>query len=508
MTLGDDNLNTLMSSTAKPSLAQALDPTSVEQGDARRAQLAEIDASCKWPVLFLFSNALLWLVAGSMLALIASWKMHWPEMMTSAAWMTFGKVRPAHLNTVVFGFASQAAIGVSIWLMCRLCRVPLLQGGLVVLATFMWNVGLTIGVIGILAGDSTGIEWLELPPYASPILFASYGLLAIWAIVTFRYRREPHLYVSQWYILAALFWFPWLYSAASMLLVMEPVRGTVQAAVNWWFAHNVLGLWFTPIGLAAIYYFIPKVIGRPIHSYYLSVIGFWTLALFYNWAGIHHLIGGPMPAWLITVSVVASVMMVIPVVAVAINQHLTMMGHFSKLKDSPTLRFIVFGAMCYTLVSLQGSSMAIRELNRVTHFTHYTIAHAHLGLYAFFSMVMFGSMYFIVPRLTLREWPSSGLISLHFWTTAIGITVYVGALTVGGILQGMAMNNPDVAFLKTVEITKPYLVARTWAGALMTVGHIAFGLHFLRVLLQQLGEYRAPLAMILRAREITAEPRK
>ena len=142
--------------------------------------------------------------------------------------------------------------------------------------------------------------------YATPLLFVSFALLSIWGIVTFRFRREPHLYVSQWYLLAALFWFPWLYSAAQILLVLDPVRGTVQSAVNWWFAHNVLGLWITPIGLAAIYYFIPKVLGKPVYNYSLSVIGFWSLALFYNWNGMHHLVGGPMPAWLITVSIVAS----------------------------------------------------------------------------------------------------------------------------------------------------------------------------------------------------------
>jgi cytochrome c oxidase cbb3-type subunit 1 len=394
--------------------------------------------------------------------------------------------------------SNQAAIGVSIWLLCRLCRVPLMQGGLVVAATIVWNIGVAIGITGILLGFSTGIEWLEMP-WVGPLLFVSYGLIAIWAIITFRFRRERHLYVSQWYILAALFWFPWLFSAAHMTLIVEPVRGTVQAAVNWWFAHNVLGLWFTPIGLGAIYYFIPKVIGRPIHSYYLSVLGFWSIALFYNWNGIHHLIGGPMPAWLISISVVASVMMVIPVMTVAINQHMTMWGSFGKLKHSPTLRFMVFGGMCYTVVSLQGSSMAIRKLSEVTHFTHYTIGHAHLGLYAFFTMVMFGSMYYILPRLTLREWPSARLIRLHFWTTAVGILLYFISTSLGGVLQGMAMNNPDVPFLKTVELTKPYLWTRTFSGIMITVGHIAFAINVGWLLSRVFKPYEAPTPMIQEA---------
>jgi cytochrome c oxidase cbb3-type subunit 1 len=245
----------------------------------------------------------------------------------------------------------------------------------------------------------------------------------------------------------------------------------------------VLGLWFTPVGLASAYYLIPKVIGRPIHSYYLSAIGFWSLAFFYAWNGMHHLIGGPYPAWLISVSVAASVMMLVPVITVAINHHLTMVGHFSALRWSPTLRFVVFGAMSYTLVSLQGSLTALRAVNRVVHFTHYTIAHSHLGMYSFATMLLFGSIYYMVPRVIEREWPSAFLIRLHFWAVAIGITFYVAALTVGGIEQGFNLQNPDMPFLEIVRRTIPYLHMRTWAGLLITIGHIAFAISFIRVLL-------------------------
>lgn len=488
-----------MNELALPVLESSLKPADVGVTPEQRALLSDIDRSCRWPVLFLFANALLWLMAGTVLAIISSIKMHSPGFLADWAWLTFGRVRPAHLNTEVYGFASQAAMGMAIWLMCRLSRVPLIRGGYVVIGTIFWNIGVTVGVAGILAGDSTSIEWLEMPAYATPLLFISYALVAVWAVMIFGLRRERHLYVSQWYLLAALFWFPWLYSAASMLLVLHPVRGTVQAAVNWWFAHNVLGLWFTPIGLAAIYYLIPKVIGRPIHSYYLSILGFWSLALFYNWNGIHHLVGGPMPAWLISISIVASVMMVIPVVTVAINHHMTMVGHFHKLKYSPTLRFIVFGAMCYTAVSLQGSSMALRSVSEIAHFTHHTIAHAHLGMYAFFTMVAFGSMYYIVPRLTLREWPSARLIYLHFWTAALGIMLYVIPLLVGGVLQGLAMNNPDIPFLKTVEITKPFLVNRSVAGLIITVGHMALLANFIWIVARHFGPYREPSPRIIGA---------
>jgi len=482
--------------TPSSSLFRALNPSDAGNTAESKATLAEIDGSCRRPVLFLFTNSLLWLLGGTVLALLASWKMHSPGFLADWPWLTFGRVRPAHLNAMIYGFSSQSAIGVAIWLLCRLGRVPFMQGGIVLAATVFWNLGVTVGIFAILSGNSTSIEWLEMPGYAAYILFIAYALIAVWAVITFRFRREKHLYVSQWYLMAALFWFPWLYSAANMMLVINPVRGTVQAAVNWWFAHNVLGLWFAPIGLGAIYYFIPKVIGRPIHSYSLSVLGFWSLALFYSWAGLHHLIGGPLPAWMITISIVASIMMVIPVVTVAINHHLTMVGHFKQLKYSPTLRFIVFGAMSYTAVSLQGSSMAIRSLNKVTHFTHYTIAHAHLGMYAFFTMTMFGSMYYIVPRLVQREWPSARLISVHFWTTSLGVLLYIVPLSVGGVLQGLAMNDPNVPFLKTVELTKPYLITRSISGMIIAVGHVAFFWNFAWILARRLQPYEPPVAII------------
>lgn len=456
---------------------------------AERALLSAIDASTRGPVFLFFVTAVLWLLGGTVFALVASIKLHNPPFLAQQEWLSFGVIRTAHLNSMIFGWATNAAFAVSIWLMARLSRTELQHLGVLYVAGALWNAGVAIGIFGILRGDSTSVEWLEIPPYATPILFVAYALVGAWAIVNFRYRQRGHVYVTQWYILAALFWFPWIYSAAEIMLIFAPARGTVQSLVNWWFAHNVLGLWFTPIGVGAIYYFIPKVLGKPIHSYYLSVLGFWSLAIFYNWAGVHHLIGGPVPAWVISVGVVASLLMVIPVVVIGINHHMTMLGGFSQLRYSPTLRFMFFGGVNYTLVSLLGSGMAVRSFNEIVHFTHFTVAHAHHGLYSFFTMVMFGAMYYIMPRLTLREWPSAKLISVHFWFTAVGVTLYVVGLSIGGIVQGWEMiattkaANGEVAlkvplFLDVVRNTVPYLVSRSLSGMLIAVGHVAFAVNF------------------------------
>ncbi len=470
------------------SLAASLNP-SASPDLVKRAELSAIDASTKAPALFFLGSSILWLLFGTVFALIASYKMHEPSFLGDIEWLTFGRARTAHLNAVIYGWSVNASFAVALWLMARLSRAVMQHSGLLLVAGAFWNIGVTIGLFGILRGDSTSVEWLEFPTYATPLLFISYAIVGIWAVVTFRFGKSDHIYVSQWYILAALFWFPALYAVAQIMIIFAPARGTVQSLVNWWFAHNVLGLWFTPIGIAAVYYFLPKVLGKPIHSYHLSVLGFWSLAFFYNWAGVHHLTGGPVPAWVQTAGIAASFMMVVPVVVTAINHHMTLLGSFNALKYSPTLRFIVFGAVNYTLSSLIGSLMAARDVSQTLHFTHFTVGHAHHGMYAFFTMVMFGSIYYIMPRLTLKEWPSATLISLHFWTTAVGITIYVVAMSIAGAKQGMMLNAVSdkgelvhASFIDVVKMTLPYLFSRTMSGILISIGHVAFAANFVWML--------------------------
>jgi cytochrome c oxidase cbb3-type subunit I len=302
-------------------------------------------------------------------------------------------------------------------------------------------------------------------------------LVGISLLATLVARQIGHLYVSVWYIFGAFVWFPVIFLIGNW----PTLDGVEQAGANWFYAHNALGLWLTAVNLGAIYYFIPKVLGRPIYSYQLSLLGFWGLAFFYSLNGLHHLIGGPLPTWMITTSVVASVLMLIPVLAVAVNHHMTMVGRFGALRFSPTLRFIVLGAIAYTAVSLQGMFTSLREVNRVTHFTQWTIAHSHVGVYAFVTFALFGSMYYIIPRLVRREWPSARLIRWHFWLVLVGIALYVIALTVVGVYQGLALIDPQVPFQRSVQVTIPGLVVRSLAGFLLSAGHVIFIWHYWRM---------------------------
>ena len=444
-------------------------------GASDNAARERADQSTSLVVGVCLTLSVMWLVLASLAGLVSSLKMHMPDWLTQYAWLTFGRIRPIHLNLVAYGWCSLAGIGVAIWLVPRLLKTELVGAKYAIFGGALWSVGVFLGTVAIALGYSDGLEWLEYPWQIDILLVVGGALVGFPLWLTLLQRKVKHLYVSVWYIAAGLLWFPILFLIANFPGLHFGVQ---QATMNWWFGHNVLGLWFTPLGLAAAYYFIPKVLGKPIHSYNLSLLGFWSLAFFYSQVGGHHLIGGPVPSWLITISIVQSMMMVIPVFAVAVNQHMTVLGNFRALIYSPTLRFIVLGAMMYTAASVQGSLEALRAVNTVTHFTHYTVAHAHLGLYGFFTMIMFGSIYFIMPRVMNWEWPYPRLISLHFWLVLVGFAIYFIGLSIGGWLQGLAMLDAKTPFMQSMSLTLPYLKARSVGGSLMTLGHLVFAVHF------------------------------
>ncbi len=443
---------------------------------------ARADASTGPLVFFFFCCAVAWLLVASAAGLTASIKLHEPDWLVQQAWLSFGRIRTIHLNAVAYGWAPMAGLGVALFIIPRLLKTPLMGARYAFLGAVLWNAALIAGLGSVGAGISDGLEWLEIPWQIGTLFALGGALIALPLVFTLVNRKVDHLYVSVWYMACALFWLPVLFIVAKFPGVHV---GVEQATMNWWFGHNVLGLFYTPLALASVYYFLPKVIGRPIQSYNLSLLGFWGLAFFYGQVGGHHLIGGPVPGWMITLSIVQSMMMIIPVAAFTVNQFQTLQGHLSAFRYSPTLRFVGLGGLMYTVSSVQGSLEALRSVNVVTHFTHYTVAHAHLGLYGFVSMVFFGAMYFVMPRITAREWPFPWLISVHFWLVSLGIAVYFISLTIGGWLQGEAMLDAARPFMDSVAVTLPYLKGRSVGGAMMVLGHLVFAAHFILLVLNR-----------------------
>jgi len=473
-----------LDATARASMQdKAIEPgsrQSVADPDELRDRVAA-DASSSFPVFIFIAFACMWLLVGSVAGLVSSIKLHEPDWLVNEAWMTFGRMRTVHLNAVLYGWITNAALGVIVWVLPRLLRTRLIGATWVMLGGALINTGIAGGIGAIAVGWSDGMEYLEIPWQIAIFMVAGFALVILPVLFTLVNRKVEHLYVSVWYMVAALLWIALLFLVAKLPGVHTGVQ---QATMNWWYGHNVLGLWFTPVSVGAIYYFLPKIIGRPIRSYNLSILGFWALAFFYGQVGGHHLIGGPVPGWLITLSIVQSVMMVVPVVAFSYNMASTMRGRTHLVRNSPTLRFMMFGGLMYLATSVQGSIEALRSVNAVAHFTHYTVAHAHLGAYAFVTMVLFGSIYFMMPRVLNWEWPYPRLILLQFWLAVVGIAIYFGGLTIGGWLQGKAMLDAAIPFMDSVALTLPYLKWRSVGGSLMLLSHFIFVGHFLAMALR------------------------
>ncbi len=483
--LGDAGTATLQAAAAEPG-----PPVSAADADELHARV-DADASSAFPVFMFVAFACMWLVVGSVAGLVSSIKLHEPDWLVSQAWMTFGRLRTVHLNAVLYGWITNAALGMILWVLPRVLRTRLMGGIWAMIGGALINTGIAGGIGAIAIGWSDGMEYLEIPWQIGIFIFVGFVFVILPVLYTVVNRKVEQLYVSAWYMVAALLWIALLFLVGKLPGVHTGVQ---QATTNWWYGHNVLGLWFTPVSVGAIYYFLPKIIGRPISSYNLSILGFWTLAFFYAQVGGHHLIGGPVPGWLTTLSIVQSVMMVIPVIAFSINMAGTLKGRMHLARHSPTLRFMMFAGLMYLASSLQGSFEALRSVNQVVHFTHHTVGHAHLGAYGFVSMVLFGAIYFMMPRVLNWEWPYPKLISVQFWLAAAGIAIYFTGLSIGGYLQGMAMLDAKRPFMDSVTLMAPYLVSRTVGGSLMVLSHLIFAGHFLAMALR-FGPERAGAAL-------------
>jgi cytochrome c oxidase cbb3-type subunit I len=451
-----------------------------------RLTTEQIDLSCRTPLLLLFASALTWLTLGLAFLFLSSIKLHAPNFLAASAWLTLGRIRPAAMNAILYGFASQAALGVLLWMFCRLGGNRLALPSMVLTGGVIWNLGVTIGFLAILAGATTGFQFLEMPGGVALLLLLGYVMMGATAGITFRYRRERPLYVSQWYLLAALFWFPWIYSAANLLLLVWPGRGTLQSIVDAWYVNNFLGLWLGSVSLASIFYFIPKLLERPLYSWWLAVFGFWTFAFFNNWAGLNSLAGGPAPAWMISASIAASVAMLLPLLATALNWHSTIrQSSYRKFWEDMTLWFVGFGAISYLAATLMAMVLGLREVSAWTRFTYLDAAQSHLTILGFIAMPLLGSMYFVVPRLVRKAWPGKnfGPIFLLF---ASGIALVFLAYAIGGAVQSAKLAQAKLPFIKVVRATVPFVGIGTLGYMLMLAGQILFVSKLFVLLWQQI----------------------
>ncbi len=459
---------------------EATNPES-NNDDLRRAA---IDRSVKGPVLFLFTNAVFWLMASTLLGFVAATKMMAPGFICDHAWLTYGRVQPAHMAALVYGWGIQVGLGIALWLMARRTANELKGGqGTLIALGVLWNIAVTVGIVGILTGSQTSIEWLEMPKSVWVVL-GIVILVYAWRILAMaaKPQRAGGFMVTSWYLVGACVWLVWLIWTAIMLLGGNLELGALGAGISAWYVHGVILLFFVPVGVGSAYYFIPKITGQPIHSAQLAQMGFWVLAIVGGWTGMQRYMGGPLPAWMPSIGAMAGVLLLIPVGVVGINHHLTTLGSHKLVATSPTLRFTYFGALFYPMSGLVLALISSSWTGTNLQFTHAWYGYQIVSVYGFFSMSAFGAIYYIVPRLAGCEWLSVRLIQNHFWFSVYGIATIVIFSLVGGLEQGSTLNDPskwEAGFFGAVVGSRLYIAARLLSWALILWSNVWFLIHLL-----------------------------
>lgn len=442
--------------------------------NAASAEVTVVDSHARGPLLLLIGSGLGWLVLSGVFALIASIQLHAPAFMADCAWFTHGRVQAMRESAFIYGWAGNAGLAIGLWLLGRLGGNPLRGLNWAVFGAVFWNLGVTVGLIGIATGDMTSYAFLQLPRYVHLLLAAAYAGIAISGVLAWSGRRTDGTFASQWYAVAALFLFPWMLTATEAVLFWAPVRGTVQAIAAGWYAQGVWSLWLAPLAVAGAYYVVPKVTGKPLPSYEFAPLGFWALVALGAWTGGRHLIGGPVPAWVPTMGVVTASMVFVHYVVLFLNLRGALTG------GGTALGFIRFGLVVYLLVGVIDLLMSFRAVAVSLQFTFVTAAIEQLGLYGGISMMFFGAIYYLVPRLTGSPWASGGLIAGHKFLVSTGVLLLVIALFVAGWQQGGALLDPKQSMTAIATSLRTPLLGATVAQAVLILANLLLLVNFCR----------------------------
>jgi cytochrome c oxidase cbb3-type subunit 1 len=433
-----------------------------------------IDASCRVPLLVLFGVASLWLIVGLVLAILASMTFHKPDLFANCPYLTYGRVLPAANDAILYGFAIPAALGVILWIFARLSESELLLPLVPIIAANIWLVGVLVGVVAILIGDSTGFAWLEFPRAASILLFAAFLLIAISAAATFGARRERVLQPPHWFLLAALFWFPWIYSTANFFLVACPVRGVTQVVIDSWFANNLLFVWLALVGLGVAFYLMPKIAGSPLQSRYFALFGFYTFILFAPWCGIPQ--GAPVPAWLPASSTVAAMLTLVPLIAFAIVFFNSIRSINVHCKGGPYC-YAKFATAAFLVSAVMYLVTNCPHFGGIVGMTWYLPAQTYLQIFGFLTIAICGGAYESLPGVMGFELPFPKFVRAQHWCFMIGLALLVLPLAIGGFVEGQKMSDPDVSFSNITLGTLNYLRISSMGFVFLLLGSLMFALN-------------------------------
>lgn len=452
-------------------------------------------------VLAYIAAAACWLIFGTMVGQYLGMKFVWPDM-DHISWLSFGRLRPVHTNAVFWGWASLAMIGLGYFVVSRTSNRKIYSYKWGWIGLGLINACVLLGTLCLMNGiNNGGGEYRE---YIWPVmaLFAAALILTLLNFYkTIANRNTEEIYISNWFILGALVWTTVLATIAYLPFYQEGLGETI---IQGYYMHQGVGMWFMTFTLGLVYYYLPSALNKPIYSYSLGVLAFWTQMLFYTLIGTHHFIFSPLPWWLQTVAIVFSGGMLIPVIAGTTNFLMTMRGTWKAIADSYVLPFMLVGVIFYFVGSSQGSFQAFRFTNYVWHFTDFNVAHSHMTMYGIICFFLWGSIYAIVPKLTRTE-PNQLAVGMHFWFAFIGLILYMFSMMIGGTEKGMGWVD-GTPFIDTVTLMAPYWVWRAVGGSLMFLSHLIFGLNLYQMIKGHLMETKRKKELVKQAESLeTAE---
>ncbi len=420
---------------------------------------------------------IVWGIVGMLVGVFLAAELIWPQLSLDLPWLSYGRLRPLHTNAVIFAFGGSALFATSYWVVQRTCQARLVFDKLAAFTFWGWQLVIVAAAVSLPLGLTQGKEYAELEwpiDILIALVWVSYAVVFFGTIMK---RRTPHIYVANWFYGGFILTVTILHVVNSLVIPVSMTKsysvygGAVDAMVQWWYAHNAVGFFLTAGFLGMMYYFIPKQAGRPIFSYRLSIVHFWSLISIYMWAGPHHLQYTALPDWVQSIGMVFSLILLAPSWGGMINGVMTLSGAWHKLRTDPIMKFLIVSLSFYGMSTFEGPMMSIKTVNALSHYTDWTIGHVHSGALGWVGMISMGSLYVLMPRLVNRkEMYSTRLIEVHFWLTTVGIVLYIAAMWVAGVMQGLMWRATDengilvYSFIESLNATYPYYAVRLLGG--------------------------------------------
>lgn len=420
---------------------------------------------------------IVWGIVGMAVGALIAAQLIWPQLNFGVPWLTYGRLRPLHTNAVIFAFGGSALFATSYYVVQRTCQVRLLSDTLAAFTFWGWQAVIVAAAITLPLGITSSKEYAELEwpiDILITVVWVAYAVVFFGTIVK---RKTKHIYVANWFFGAYIVTIALLHIVnnaelpVSLWKSYSAYAGVQDAMVQWWYGHNAVGFFLTTSFLGMMYYFVPKQAERPIYSYRLSIVHFWALNFTYMWAGPHHLQYTALPDWAQSLGMVFSLILLAPSWGGMINGIMTLSGAWNKLRTDPILKFLVVALSFYGMATFEGSMMSIKTVNALSHYTDWTIGHVHSGALGWVAMITIGSMYYMIPRLFGQQrMYSTRLIEVHFWVATIGVVLYIAAMWVAGVMQGLMWRATEAdgtltySFVEAVKATYPFYVIRLLGG--------------------------------------------